>query len=464
MAAENRRLPTDALVEVVPAAAAAAAAAAADKNPLRGGSSFAISTSQREVHHGDPLHRTDLPPTLQGFFFSGRSADSDDAAGGGNHSGEETEEDDAPPPPYLLPAKKYGRFADLMMLADSAAPLVELDPTLSFLTDALPGVDYIYLIDSRNGLLLFGHLKDAHNTEETCYIVCNPATEQWVAVPGCGRADPARRRSPYVMHTYLMFDPAISSHFNVVLFWENDVMVTVQAYSSETREWGGELVGPEEMELWRYRSDIDREHIHGESLGAMVDGMLYLIFERDRILQVDAQGMTRRIIIAPVAPRNDQGVDYFSNRVIFIGQSQGRLHCIVEEGDDEPFLFPFQINATTFSEWQSWKSNYGLSIWVLQELDNTLEWVLKGRVSYRQLFGKSTCEGNVDYRVAAMHPDRDLVFFIQHRDCRMISYDIDGQEVCVLDIDFHGDYEITPYVPYVSELFLGVIGGHKLAH
>jgi hypothetical protein len=46
----------------------------------------------------------------------------------------------------------------------------------------------------------------------------------------------------------------------------------------------------------------------------------------------------------------------------------------------------------------------------------------------------------------------------------MVSYDIDSQEVRALDIDFHHDYEITPYVPYVSELFRGVIGGHKLAH
>ncbi|CAL5090926.1 unnamed protein product [Urochloa decumbens] len=448
MAAENRQLPTDAApVEVVPAATDAAA----DKNPLRGGSSFAISTAQREVH-GDPLHRTDLPPTLKGFFFSGRIDDSDADANAA--AGEETEEDDAPPLPYLLPAKKYGKFADL--LADSAAPLVDVDPSFAFLTSALPGTDYIYLIDSRNGLLLFGHLKDAHNTEETGYIICNPATEQWVTVPGCGRVDPTRRRSSYIMHTYLIFDPSVSSHFSVVLFWEDDLMVTVQAYSSETGEWGSE-VGPEETELWRYRGVHDREHIHGTSLGAMVDGMLYLILERNWILQVNAQGMTRGMIPVP-------GIHLqFSNRVLFVGKSQGRLHCITEEGDDHLFQFPLQEDGTGLFETQSWKKNHGLSVWVLQDLD-TQEWVLKGTVSYLQLFGKSTCEGNVDYRVAAMHPDRNLVFFVQHRDCQMISYDIDGQEVQALDNDFHRDYEITPYVPYVSELFLGVIGGHKLAH
>jgi hypothetical protein len=65
---------------------------------------------------------------------------------------------------------------------------------------------------------------------------------------------------------------------------------------------------------------------------------------------------------------------------------------------------------------------------------------------------------NVDYLVAAMHPDSNLLFFVQRWDCKMVSYDIDSQEVHALDTDFHHDYEITPYVPYVSELLLGVIG------
>ncbi|XP_034580681.1 uncharacterized protein [Setaria viridis] len=440
--ADDRQLPNDALVEVAPA-----------MKPLRGGSSFAVSTAQREVH-GDPLHRTELPPTLKGFFFCGRN----DVDGDGNYDGEETEEDDAPLP-YLLPPKKYGQFADL--LANSAAPLVDLDPSFSFITKALPGIDHIYLLDSCNGLLLFGHLEDAHNTPETCYVVCNPATEQWVAVPSCGRIDPTRRRSSSIMHTYLLFDPAMSSHFNVVLFWENPLMTTVHAYSSETGAWSGEgqEIGP--LELWRYRNAHDRFHIHGRCPGAMVDGMLYLIYDRYWILQVDAQGKTQRQITAPGVP---QEVDYFSNGVVFIGQSQGRLHCIMEEGDDDVLVqFSLQLNGVAPYEVHSWKSNLGISIWVLQDLD-TQEWVLKGRVSYLELFGKRNREGNVDYRVAAMHPDCNLLFFVQHWDCKMVSYDIDSQEVRALDTDFYHDYEITPYVPYVSELFLGVIGGHKLAH
>jgi len=42
------------------------------------------------------------------------------------------------------------------------------------------------------------------------------------------------------MHTHLLFFPAVSSHFHIVLLWENPAMTTAQAYSSETRAWSSE--------------------------------------------------------------------------------------------------------------------------------------------------------------------------------------------------------------------------------
>ncbi|OEL23580.1 hypothetical protein BAE44_0015401 [Dichanthelium oligosanthes] len=68
------------------------------------------------------------------------------------------------------------------------------------------------------------------------YVVCNPATEQWTAVPCCdGRRPPA---STSDSHTYLAFDPDVSSHFHLLLFWEDEEhgesLMTVHAYSSET--------------------------------------------------------------------------------------------------------------------------------------------------------------------------------------------------------------------------------------
>jgi hypothetical protein len=81
-------------------------------------------------------------------------------------------------------------------------------------------------------------------------------------------------------------------------------MTTAQAYSSEARAWSSEddwslheRLGP--LERWRFRNARNRDLIPGESLGAKVNGMLYLISGSDRILQVDAKGKTRRIIRAP---------------------------------------------------------------------------------------------------------------------------------------------------------------------
>jgi hypothetical protein len=281
------------------------------------------------------------------------------------------------------------------------------------------------------------------------------------------------------MQPYLMFDPAVSSHFHVVLFWQDPVYhdgletTAAQAYSSEAGAWSSESDWSEEerlspLETWRLRHihDYFTYHIHREAQGAMVNGMLYLICARKWILEVDAQGKTRAIIPAPVVEHHTV-LAFFSNSVLFIGESQGRLRCIVQEGREE--LFPRkklmqtsdpddELLDTDAVRW----TNHGLSIWVLQDRE-TQEWVLKGRVNFLRLFGRSSLDGDLGYRVAAIHPDRNLVFFFQCWDSKMISYDIDRQEVRALDTDtnFRHGLAITPYVPYLSELFLGVIGAHK---
>lgn len=155
------------------------------------------------------------------------------------------------------------------------------------------------------------------------------------------------------------------------------------------------------------------------------------------------------------------------NSVLFIGQCQGRLYCVVREGSGELFKQPYQclLGETAVDAYGVRWREHGLSIWALQELD-TEECVLKGRVSYLELFGESSSRyGFFHCRVAAMHPDCNLVFLCQYWDGQMISYGTDRQEVRVLDTDIQNYCsKITPYVSYLSELFLGVIGGHKVAH
>ena len=137
----------------------------------------------------DPLHRMKLPQTLEGFFHG--SAD-------GRCS--------------------YGYFTSLLGRGE-CVPLV--DPSFSFLMVKLPGVKHMVLLDSCNGLLLFGCTRE----EKFGYIVCHPATEELVTVPAssgsCPPPPPLEKsyddtdRGRYA-HTFLMFDPAASSHFNLV--------------------------------------------------------------------------------------------------------------------------------------------------------------------------------------------------------------------------------------------------------
>jgi hypothetical protein len=66
------------------------------------------------------------------------------------------------------------------------------------------------------------------------YIVCNPTTKEWETVPSCGLL--TRQTSS----AYLAFDPAVASHFNLVLFEVEDeklFLLSVHAYSSETGTW-----------------------------------------------------------------------------------------------------------------------------------------------------------------------------------------------------------------------------------
>ena len=408
---------------------------------LRRRTRFAVATARREIH-GDPLHRTALPPTLQGFFHGTGRAYSDD-----------------------LPRQEFGQFASLVRTP--TVPVI--DPSFSFIAKVLPWTDHIFLLDSRNGLLLFGHLApDADDTPpDLGFIVCNPATEQWVAVPGCGCVDDDLSLILLTTHVSLLFDPAQSSHFHLVLFWDDldidgTTLTTVHTYSSEAGVWSHsenddwseeERQGP--WEWWR-RRDIftDSSSLCGSSR-ALVDGLLYLILGRDRILRVDAQGKTRRVIAAPSVHVDSE------TYVVFVGQSQGLLHCIVEEGHEG-------VPSLLASDDPGMRWSYGLSVWVLQG-SGTQQWTFKHRMTNQQLFGRISCRCMLDYHVVTMHPDCNLIFFVQHRDARLISYDIDRQEVRALH-SFRHDFgpitlfnrlTLTPYVPYLSELFLGVIGAHK---
>ena len=163
-----------------------------------------------------------------------------------------------------------------------------------------------------------------------------------------------------------VFDPAVSPHCHLVYVWQEDFLgeIEVRAYSSETRAWSDWASQPR-------RSQDEggwKRWVNGgaipTSTGACVNGMLHLIISNMQgeylITMLDREGKTCRIIRWPdncAFP-------------LFVGQSQGRLHCVGR-----------------LDEWErkclKWA---GLSIWVLVDYD-TEGWVLEHRVSFLKLFG-----------------------------------------------------------------------------
>jgi F-box interacting protein len=336
----------------------------------------------------DPLHRRKLPQTLEGFHCL-------------DHV-----------------------FIDLM--GRSAPPV---DPSFSFLREEPPGMKHIRILHSCNGLLLLKHGARWY-ADRLGYVVCNPTTEEWVAVPSCGWWEESVGENAHLIsdpEVFLIFDPTVSSHFRLLEFIQSirsPYELVLRTYSSETG-------------LWTNRSDERRRLVEAhESLqsssiwfvsspsgSAFVNGMLHYVIDhyqkRQRlIVAADWEGKTRRVMSLPLN---------HGSQVEFVGQSQGRLYCIMEEEiEDKPAR---------------------ITIWVLEDYDKE-EWVMKHHVSLLQLFGKLLVD--FYYTVVAIHPDRDLIF-INHQDQQLISYNMDSKEVTVLST-LRDEYDcITPYVPYFSE-------------
>ncbi|TVU41965.1 hypothetical protein EJB05_15529, partial [Eragrostis curvula] len=374
----------------------------------------------------DLLRCRKFPQTLEGFFYGSRF-------------------------------QSYGNFTNLVGKSDPP-----VDPSFSFLTK-VPGIQDLSILGSINGLLLFRHVR---RSGMYGYIVCNPATEQWMSVPKASLWGEKREDDEEMdeddeemdeddqddeecdedywdtgAHHFLMFDPAVSSHFHLVQLGYNrsdDRMYEVAVYSSETGLWSCKTEGwafyveGGGCERWKRGED----EVKSELGSAYVNDMLHvpvchhyrddLRTQETQIVAVDVQGNVCKVMRWP--GENEIATPSF------IGQSQGRLHCINgHQKSDNP-------NGRII----------GLSIWVLEDHD-AAKWVLKQHVSSWQLFGRVSCQES-DYAVVAFHPDQNLVFFVQGWNQKLLSYDMDSMEVRAVCTLGQGFWSVTPYVPCFADL------------
>ncbi|CAL4915099.1 unnamed protein product [Urochloa decumbens] len=239
-------------------------------------------------------------------------------------------------------------------------------PSLSF----VPGYANIDILDCCNGLLL------CHNRTvagAVCYVVCNPATEQWAAP-----ALPDSVQAGNIFTARLVFDPALSPHFHVFEFVETDpdpeggyVFVDgLEIYSSKTGEW------IYRDSRWSDEATLCFDH---DLSTVFLSGFLHVFAaERQDVLAVDIEGNTWRTIAVPHG--NDDG---------FIGQSQGRLYYLnmLQEHD------------------------FKVTVFVLEDYSSG-EWVFKHSVMASELFGMSSFDPIQYYRVIAFHLECHLVYLI----------------------------------------------------
>ncbi|WVZ95905.1 hypothetical protein U9M48_041612 [Paspalum notatum var. saurae] len=264
-----------------------------------------------------------LPQTLEGFFYVDQGV-CGGGSGDGGHGKEQALVDLRRPPSLQWP---------LISTLGRSVPLVL---SFSFLLEQVFDTECMGLLDSCNGLLLFGHKRFPNKYYTLGYIVSNPATKEWVSVPGSGwspfpygpysdsdesenEEDSDSDETSNYSVTYLIFDPAVSSHFQLVEIWiycKSDVE-SVHTYSSETGEWSVGASG------WS-------EYDHTISLvgSAFVCVMLHLSFTRykpdqELLVTVDREGRRCRTMSWPEK----------RGKVVFVGQSQGLLHYMTKHKD-----------------------------------------------------------------------------------------------------------------------------------
>lgn len=317
-----------------------------------------------------PDHRKKLPQTLAGFFY------------------------------HTTCRERFPESArHFTNVTGRGEPLIR--PSLSF----LPGYADIDILDCCNGRLLCRSRTAAGPFR---YVICNPATEQWAAVP-------QSNQSWNICSARLGFDPAVSPHFHVFEFVETGAVDGLEIYSSVTGEW-----------VHSYSRWSDKARLCHDVSTVFLNGFLRMVaFEHQDVLVVDTEGKVRRTI--PV-PRG-----YYNG---LIGQSRGKLYYlnVVEVYDFKLVVFVLEDYATD-------------------------HWVFKHSVRMSKLLGtKNSYPTLQHYSLIAVHPECHLIFFISDLDHTIRCYDMDRREVlviCNMGCMREWPKRCLPYVPLFSESSVG---------
>ncbi|KAL6905529.1 hypothetical protein ACP4OV_003130 [Aristida adscensionis] len=367
----------------------------------------------------DPAHRRRLAQTLSGVLFSrpyGCRSRWGFAAGVSS----------TPPPPPPPPGS-----------ADTA-PLPSLPPSCR----------ETELVDSRHGLLLLLLRRRSPSDQPPCYLVCNPATGERVALPQPRHApgqdgydveltaDINTRAAALGVDD----DPAASAasssaHFRVFQLLQRGeqhrfVVAAVEIFSSKTGGWVLRESG------WSERHELAG---CGGGYAAYSNGFLHLCVAGSAVASVDAEGQTWRVSRVPRRHHHRHGGN--GNLYGCLAHSQGRLLYVDDRayGDDDE----------------------ALAIFALDDHDGSEELTFKQSISKVDAFGPRDSRGGWSCRVVAFHPHGDLMFFYDWSQEKLLSYDMNHrvkQVVCTFGDVFNEHRMFLPYVP----LYSGALAAPKI--
>jgi F-box interacting protein len=281
----------------------------------------------------------------------------------------------------------------------------------------LPNLPEVRFMDCSNGLLLCLDIISPSPGQnilemEIYYIVCNPATHEWVMLPNI-----IERRGIY--NRRLGFDPTVSPHFTVFLivckdYYHNDPVIGVEIYSSETG-------------VWTYKeSEWDNGTVVGNtSKSVFFDGVMHFTTSGSSLVTVDKEGKTWRKIPTP-----------YQTLHTYIGVSQGHLYSVNHD-----------------------RSGHKIAVWVLEDYDSG-QWILKYTFSTYDLPEPLFLQLQ-PYNIMviiAVHPERNLIYLAIGPQRSIISIDMDSRAVHA--IRTLGHYARHPYLPYIPCFSEWLFDGH----
>uniref|UniRef100_M8ART8 Uncharacterized protein n=1 Tax=Aegilops tauschii TaxID=37682 RepID=M8ART8_AEGTA len=263
-----------------------------------------------------------------------------------------------------------------------------LDPSLPFLRHSYKNVHVEQFCDS----LLLCNCWNSCFSSKRDYVVCNPATQEWIVLPPVvflGQDQEVSHDCP--PSVYLGFEAAVPSRFVVFAtpYNRGGLSGEMAIYSSETGQW------TYVQTKWASESLLELTR----NIRVFLNGTMHLStrYNYNTMLTVDAEGKVWREIPMP-SPKKS---------VIFcIGQSQGRLYA-----------------------WQmAYRYGCELYIWVLEDY-GTGKWAQKHTVNVLELFGRHCRKDGQYYEMFAFHPDCNVIFLTDEKEMT-VSYDMDSQKNC----------------------------------